>query len=247
MRLRYNFMVLLQDIGKKLEMIKQIKLIYLALLTTNMVFAADWQQDLQQQVHDMVMDQLQYSPEDQVAVDVPLPDARLQIKECQQPVRITPTGQPNAARRNVTVMVQCPDAPGWTIPLGVKVSIQKPVIVATTSILKGEALTADNVTVQYIDAARRYGDMLTDLPSLLGAKAKRNLQDHQPVRQSQICLVCKDDQIDIYAEQGTLVVKTSGRALQDGGLNDSIRVENSRSKRIVSAQVSGVGAVRVKM
>lgn len=228
-------------------MIKQIKLIYLALLTTNLVFAADWKSDLQAQVHDMVMSQLQYGPSDQVAIDVPMPDSRLQIQECPQPLNITITGQPNPARRLITVIVQCPGSPGWSIPLGVKVSIQQPVVTTVTPVLKGEMLTADNITVQYIDAGRRYGDMLTDINGIIGAKAKRNIQDHQPVRQSQICLVCRDDSVEIYAENGPLVVKTMGRALQDGSINDSIKVENSRSKRVVSAQVTGIGTVRVKM
>jgi flagella basal body P-ring formation protein FlgA len=53
--------------------------------------------------------------------------------------------------------------------------------------------------------------------------------------------------VEIIAEKGGMQIKTNGRALQDGSLNDMIRVQNIRSQRIISAVVSAVGQVKVEM
>lgn len=103
------------------------------------------------------------------------------------------------------------------------------------------------MTIAYIDSFMLNGDMTTDMSLLIGARSKRDIRTNQPVRQNQICVVCRDDMVEIIAEKGGMQIKTNGRALQDGALNDMIRVQNIRSQRIISAVVSAVGQVKVEM
>jgi flagella basal body P-ring formation protein FlgA len=121
------------------------------------------------------------------------------------------------------------------------------VVAAAIPISKGSILSADNMTIAYIDSFMLNGDMTTDMSLLIGARSKRDLRTNQPVRQNQICVVCRDDMVEIIAEKGGMQIKTNGRALQDGSLNDMIRVQNIRSQRIISAVVSAVGQVKVEM
>lgn len=227
-------------------MIRLIKLIYLALLLPVIACAGENETDIQQQVSDYVLSQVQAEPSDKVDAVANAIDQRLNLSACQQPLvlNITGTGE---IRRNTTVDVTCPDTPGWHLFVPVKIRIQKPVVAAATPISKGTVLSADNLTIAYIDSFMLNGDMTTDMSVLIGARSKRDIRTSQPVRQNQICVVCRDDMVEIIAKKGGMQIKTNGRALQDGALNDMIRVQNIRSQRIISAVVSAVGQVKVEM
>lgn len=227
-------------------MIRLIKLIYLALLVPIIANAGDTETDIQQQVSDYVLSQIQAEPSDKVDAIANTIDQHLNLATCKQALALNIKGS-GEIRRNTTVDVTCPDSPGWHIFVPVKIRIQKPVVAAATPIAKGTILSAENLTVAYIDSFLLNGGMTTDMAVLIGARSKRELKANQPIRQDQICVVCRDDSVEIIAEKGTMQIKTSGRALQDGSLNDTIRVQNSRSQRIISAVVSAVGQVKVKM
>lgn len=227
-------------------MIRLIKLMYLALLLPVMADAGETETDIQQQVSDYVLSQVQAEPSDKVDVIANAIDPRLNLSACQQPLVLHITGS-GEIRRNTTVDVTCPDNPGWHLFVPVKIRIQKPVVAAATPIAKGSVLTADNLTITYIDSFMLNGEMTTDISVLIGARSKRDIRANQPVRQNQICVVCRDDMVEIIAAKGGMQIKTNGRALQDGSLNDMIRVQNIRSQRIISAIVSGVGQVKVEM
>jgi flagellar basal body P-ring formation protein FlgA len=227
-------------------MIRLIKLIYIALLLPASVFAAEIENDIKQQVSDYVLNQIQAEPSDKVEAIANAIDKRLNLAQCKVPlvINITGTGE---IRRNTTADVTCPDTPGWHLFVPVKIRIQKPVVVAATPISKGSVLSADSLTISYIDSFMLNGDMTTDINVLIGARSKRDLKTNQPLRLNQICIVCRDDSVEIIAEKGGMQIKTNGRALQDGSLNDRIRVQNVRSQRIISAVVSGVGQVKIEM
>lgn len=227
-------------------MIRLIKLIYLAFLLPMSALSGEVESDIQQQVNDYVLSQMQTDPSDKVDVIANNIDQRLNLSACQQALVFNITGN-GEIRRNTTVNVTCPDNPGWHLLIPVKIRIQKPVVAALTPIAKGSLLTADNLTVTYVDNLMLNGDMTTDISLLIGARSKRDLRANQPIRQNQICIVCRDDMVEIIAEKGGMQIKTSGRALQDGALHDMIRVQNSRSQRIISAAISAVGQVKVNM
>jgi flagella basal body P-ring formation protein FlgA len=68
-----------------------------------------------------------------------------------------------------------------------------------------------------------------------------------PVTTNMICMVCKGDKVTISANQSNLTISTSGIALEDGNMGDSIRVENSSSGKVLRARVSGVESVEVNL
>lgn len=225
---------------------KMFKFIYIFIFFSFPLFAGQNEDDIRQQVNDFVLSQIQVNGGDKLDLDVSPVDTRLNLTVCQQPLQLSVTGT-GAIRRNTTVNVVCPDEQGWRTFIPVKVRIQKPVIVAATPISKGTRFSADMLTVSYIDDFMLNGDMTTDMNLLIGARSKRDIQLNQPVRQNQICIVCRDDTVEIVAEKNGMQIRTTGRALQDGNLNDQIRVQNIRSKRIISATVSDIGQVKVQM
>ena len=98
-----------------------------------------------------------------------------------------------------------------------------------------------------MDEVMMRGDSFTDPNMLIGSRSKRDLKPGQPLRQNQICVVCRDDVVTIEANTAGIAISTAGKALQDGSFGDTIRVQNLRSQRTISVNVVAVGRVQVKL
>lgn len=148
-------------------------------------------------------------------------------------------------RRNTTVYLKCEGEKSWDLYLPVRVSIQKPYVTVAVPVAKGDVLSEPMLTLAYQDQTLIRGDYLTDPTALIGVRSKRELKPGQPIRLTQVCVVCKGDQVTLSAENSSMQIKTMARALQDGSFGDMIRLVNTRSGRTVQGQVSAVGSVVV--
>ena len=63
---------------------------------------------------------------------------------------------------------------------------------------------------------------------LVGSRSKRNIRSGFPVSMNQICMVCKGDNVTIFANIKGLAIKTSGIALEDGTLGEQVRVNKQK-------------------
>ena len=80
---------------------------------------------------------------------------------------------------------------------------------------------------------------------LVGSRLKRDVKQGDQIRSNSFCVVCKNDKINIIARSGGLSLKTSGIALDDGTVNQSVRVKNLKTQKIISAVVSAPAEVEV--
>ena len=131
------------------------------------------------------------------------------------------------------------------IDLPVRISIQKPYVTVSTPVAKGDILSESVLTQAYQDQTLIRGDYLSDTTALIGVRSKRELKPGQPIRLSQVCVVCKGDQVTLSAENSSMQIKTMARALQDGSFGDMIRLVNIRSGKTVQGKVNAVGSVVV--
>ena len=224
-----------------------IKSIFTIFLFSCCVFAGEVEDQIQNEVNDFVLSQIQNPTNDKVDIIVSPVDSRLGLTSCDSTLNLTLMGN-KEIKRNATVQVECTNSvKNWKTYVPVKVKIQKAVITSLQPIAKGTLLSADNLTVGYIDDYLVNGDMTTDMSQIMGGRSKKDIQPNQPIRLSQICIVCRNDTVEIIATKGGLSIKTTGRALQDGIKGNSIRVQNVRSQKIISATVTDIGKVEVNM
>lgn len=172
-------------------------------------------------------------------------DRRINIRPCSSP--LTANIPENSYGRNVNVKITCKDSNPWHLFLPVKVSTQLPVVVTSTLINKGTVLSNDNLTIKYVDSKRIRGEVLNNMNSIIGAKAKRNIASGKTVYTNNICLVCSGENVTIQATSGTFSVKATGVALSNGSLGDQVRVKNSRSGKVVSGRVSAINNVEITL
>lgn len=199
---------------------------------------------LQEQAQTFVLDQLDVPLDAQAEVTAGTIDERLPLNHCEEGLTISLPAKMEI-RRNTTVYLKCEGDKPWDLYLPVRVSIQKPYVTVAAPVAKGDILSESMLTLAYQDQTLIRGDYLTDPSALIGVRSKRELKPGQPIRLTQVCVVCKGDQVTLSAENSSMQIKTMARALQDGSFGDMIRLVNIRSGRAVQGQVSAVGSVVV--
>ncbi len=199
---------------------------------------------LQEQAQAFVLDQLDIPLDAHADVKAGTIDERLPLTRCEDALTISLPARMEI-RRNTTVYLKCEGDKSWDLYLPVRVSIQKPYVTVAVPVAKGDILSEPMLTLAYQDQTLIRGDYLTDPTALIGVRSKRELKPGQPIRLTQVCVVCKGDQVTLSAENSSMQIKTMARALQDGSFGDMIRLVNTRSGRTVQGQVSAVGSVIV--
>lgn len=150
------------------------------------------------------------------------------------------------SRRSNSVKIECQDGDqSWNAVIPVRIKFTSPAVTVISAVGKNQILSADNLKISYVDNLTLRGNYFTSIDQISGSKSKRELTAGAIVKNNQICLVCKDDVVDLEAGTADVRIKVQGKALEDGSLGKVIRVENLVSHREVKAKVSGVGQVRI--
>ncbi len=232
--------------SKYLKMISRHCLLAVTFLATPLAAEESSLLDqLKNYAEQFVYSQLVIDPTTQVEVEAEKIDNRRQLHDCSG--HITASVANDEIKRRTTVKLTCDQEPAWETYVPVRIRVLKPVVTVSVPVSKEMSLTADMLRVDFIEEQFLRGDVFTEIDPLLGARSRRELRPGQPVRQSQICVVCKGDTVQIEASTSAIAIQTAGQALQDGSFGDTIRVENLRSHRIITATVVAIGQVRVKL
>jgi len=116
-------------------------------------------------------------------------------------------------------------------------------LLAARVIRAGDVITAsDIVSPTDLTAMRR-------AVNIIGMEAVRTFYKGQPLDEKQMrkpTIVKRNAIVQMAFSQGAMTINAEGRALDQGGLGDRIRVMNLSSKRIVTATVSGPDSVQAK-
>ena len=200
-------------------------------------------QQLIGQAEQFVLDQL--NPIGNKTIDVtamPI-DKRVRVPTCNS--ELTFSSSPEAlAQSNVTVKAQCKDS-DWYMFMVVKATETQPVVVVSSAISPGTLLTNNNLHVVNMNKNLLRGSTFADIRDVVGARMKRRISAGRPVDPNSLCYVCKGDRVTISAGTSYMQVKTSGVALEDGSMGETIQVENRRSNKTIHARVASTGQVEI--
>ncbi len=180
-----------------------------------------------------------------ISISVAHIDPRIIIRPCQVPLKANIPE--NISRRNVNIKITCADSNSWQIYLPAKVERTFAVVVATSTIEKGIVLSEQNIGIKYIAKNKIRGEKLTNIKAVLGSKAEKRIGKGRTITRKNACLICKGDIITIIAKTENFMIKTQGTALSSGNLNQQIRVENSRSGRIIKPKISAMNQVTINL
>ena len=114
----------------------------------------------------------------------------------------------------------------------------------------GATIAAGDLDMIKVRRDRIGPDVATDAAQLIGKTPRRQLRAGEPVRLADVqlpILVHKGDLVTIVLDTGSLQLTAQGKALDDGAQGVLVRVENTKSNRVVDAAVSGPGTVAVNL
>lgn len=170
-------------------------------------------------------------------------DSRLKLTDCLKGLTTSIPGK-QSYKNNVTVLVSCP-ADNWQLYVPVKITELIPMIIAKRTLSKGTPLSTADMETKLLNNKFIQGQIFQDINNLIGSRVKQTINAGSPITGRNICLVCKNDPVTIKASDNGLIVKAKGTALNDGSLNDVVKVKNIKSNRIVNGRVTKVGEVSV--
>lgn len=171
-------------------------------------------------------------------------DNRIEASDCPTGLSAFSASRSGSAT-NITVLVKC-EAEGWRIYVPVKLTMQIPAVVAVVPLGRGQIISEEQISLNMVNVLRLRQQTFTSTSQIIGAKIKRNVSLGDIIDSNDICIVCRNDAVTIKAVNSGMSITTQGVALSDGSYGDQIRVKNTKSNRIVDAQVSGIGEVIVR-
>lgn len=120
--------------------------------------------------------------------------------------------------------------------------------VTSRAIARGEVIEEGDVYYKSVRAARVRAQAIRDLTDVIGKAAQRSLKPETILTRRDVripILVKRNAIVNMILETPTLNITTQGRALENGGMGEIVRVMNTDSRKTVEARVSGVNEVTV--
>ncbi len=138
------------------------------------------------------------------------------------------------------VGIRCTGAKPWKIYLPVEVVVTDTTYVASRTLPRGHQLTAEDLVAEERDVSRLPTGYIANPKQFLGARLKTQLIAGRLLTPSMLevdIAVKRGQMVTLTISSGGINIQMSGKALMDGALDQRIRVENTKSGRIVEGIV----------
>ena len=121
------------------------------------------------------------------------------------------------------------------------------VVVPNRDIARGETMAESDLVYGTIPSNTVFSGLATSMDALKGMEARRMLRAGEVVRVDDVrhpVVVAKGSIVTMTFEAPGVTLTASGRAMGEGGVGDTITIQNPASFRQISCIVTGPGAVR---
>lgn len=121
------------------------------------------------------------------------------------------------------------------------------VVVPNRDIARGETISESDLVYGTIASTNVFSGIVTSMDALRGMEARRMLRAGEIVRGDDVrhpVVIAKGTIVTMTFEAPGVMLTASGRAMNEGGVGDTITVQNPASYRQISCIVTGPGAVR---
>ncbi|MGN0903205.1 MAG: flagellar basal body P-ring formation chaperone FlgA [Succinivibrio sp.] len=133
----------------------------------------------------------------------------------------------------------------YVLHVPVTVTVERAIYSASVNIHKNSVVTENMVEKNFSGENLTSTAAVTNLASIVGSKARRDIRQGEILKQSDFCTIAKGDSVTIEAKRNGLEIKTAGTALEEGRIGDHIQVRNNKSKKNIRAVVTGPSTVQV--
>ncbi len=159
-------------------------------------------------------------------------------------------GQPPwDGKQEFTFLLKGPNAEQSVI-IPATVKLPEMVVAATRPLAKGYVLREEDLVWIPMPRGLNYGpdDCFAQTDLLIGQQLRRSMSTQQVIRLSEVgppTIIHVGDLVGIDVVSGEVIVKTNGRAVESGAIDDVIQVEVQPQRKRVLARVTGDRTVEV--
>ncbi|MBN9588693.1 MAG: flagella basal body P-ring formation protein FlgA [Alphaproteobacteria bacterium 64-11] len=121
------------------------------------------------------------------------------------------------------------------------------IVVPARDIARGDVIGESDLTYVTVDGNALMSGVATSMDEIKGMQARRVLGAGQPLRGTDVrrpIVVSKGQVVTMVFSAPGVEVTATGRAMTEGGVGDTVTVQNPASYRMISATVTAPGTVR---
>lgn len=129
-----------------------------------------------------------------------------------------------------------------------RVSMMRDVPVLLRRLPAGSIISADDLSITEMPEERIQRDIVTELSQLVGTEVRQDLAEGEVVRSRDIMsprFVMRGNLVTLKIQTPFMQITAQGKAMQNGGKGEIVRVTNTQSNRVVEGIVEAPGIVRV--
>jgi flagella basal body P-ring formation protein FlgA len=171
------------------------------------------------------------------------PAALLALSGPAYTFEIEPRSNRKLGTFELLVTIQHGSAEAQTQKVAVEVALKKNVIVAISPISRGQTITRADIMTEQRSFKKLEQIGMTKPATVIGQEAKRDIRIGDMIKAGDIkskILVKRNDLVSIRSVRNGIAIESTGKALADGALGDSIEVRNEGSEETFWAQVTGL-------
>jgi flagellar basal body P-ring formation protein FlgA len=137
--------------------------------------------------------------------------------------------------------------PGLMLAAGSAFAAGVRIVVPAHDIARGDTIGENDLTYAMVDGAALMSGVPTRMDDVKGMEARRMLAAGRPFRGDDVrrpIVITKGQTVTMEFEAPGVQLTAMGRAMSEGGVGDTVTVQNPASYRMVSAVVTAPGTVR---
>jgi flagellar basal body P-ring formation protein FlgA len=112
----------------------------------------------------------------------------------------------------------------------------------------GEVIGKDDIEIRTVQTRLLPGDAVLDEQDLIGRTPRHVLRPGTPIRRTEVrtpIIIARGELVTVILATPQMLLTARGRALDDGGRDDVVRIRNLNSNGVIEARVSGPGQATV--
>jgi flagella basal body P-ring formation protein FlgA len=121
------------------------------------------------------------------------------------------------------------------------------IVVPSRDIARGETIAESDLAYEFVAANAIMPGTATAMDSIVGQQTRRVLRAGQSMRNDDVrspIQVTKGTTVTMIFDAPGVTLTATGRAMSEGGVGDTVTVQNPASYRQISAIVTGPGTVK---
>lgn len=205
-------------------------------------------QEIERQLNDFLADQSERLPHIELrftSIDLPKP---FKVPAGQIEYQVIPARPAVIGSTRVTLLTRVDGQMADNRSIRVELEALAEILIAADNLRRGEVISPDKVSVVQQDISR-LKNPLFDGEEIYGKRLKRSLRLGQPLLRKQVefpPLIKRGDRVVIQAQRGGLMLTAAGEAKEDGRTDETIRVINLGSRKVVLCRVVEASLVKVE-